>query len=63
MYNSINHNEPDDKGYKVIVFLSLVLVFIWIMMLCNSCRSERNNNYPVVHKDKLMNASNNPNRK
>ncbi len=62
MYNSIPANDQKPSNEFGFILLVILIIF-FLLQIFSSCRSERNNNYPVVHKEKLMSAGSNPNRK
>lgn len=60
MYNSIPTKKHPD--WHPVDFLIVAIIAFLLMLWCNSCKSERNTAYPVVHKEKLLSAGRNPNR-
>lgn len=63
MYNSITTNNRPNSNNKVLIIVTFVLIALWLVMICSSCKSSYPKNYPVVHKDKIMSVGSNPNRR
>lgn len=53
----------DKPTRKIAYVLIMILLLGIVFMLIHSCKSERNNNYPVVHKTKMFNPGYKPSKK